>query len=116
MRKLDEEKQKGRMERSEKLLDSLGDDEAVLFADGVHPTHVARRVSCWAPSLERLASEQTSVRQRGYSHGAIDLETGQIWMSEAMTMDDGSTIRLLQSFEAFDPCGRSSLLLGYRAL
>ena len=36
--KLDEDKQKAFIENYEKLLNSLGDDEAVLFADAVHPT------------------------------------------------------------------------------
>ena len=58
-RKLDEEKQKAFIESYEKLLNSLGDDEAVLFADAVHPTHAARSVGCWAPSQEKLAIEQT---------------------------------------------------------
>ena len=57
-RKLDEEKQKFFIESYEKLLNSLGDDEAVLFADAVHPTHAARPVGCWAPSQEKLAIEQ----------------------------------------------------------
>ena len=35
---LDEEKRKAFIEGYEKLLNSLGDDEAVLFADAVHPT------------------------------------------------------------------------------
>ena len=65
-RKLDEEKQKAFIEGYEKLLNSLGDDEAVLFADAVHPTHAARPVGCWAPSQEKLAIEQTSGRQ-GFS-------------------------------------------------
>ena len=72
-RKLDEEKQKAFIEGYEKLLNSLGDDEAVLFADAVHPTHAARPVGCWAPSQEKLAIEQTSGRQRINIHGAIDL-------------------------------------------
>ena len=42
-RKLDEEKQRAFIEGYEKLLNSLGDDEAVLFADAVHPTHAERR-------------------------------------------------------------------------
>ena len=46
-RKLDEEKQRAFIEGYEKLLNSLGDDEAVLFADAVHPTHAARPVGCW---------------------------------------------------------------------
>ena len=78
------EKQKAFIEGYEKLLNSLGDDEAVLFADAVHPTHAARPVGCWAPSQEKLAIEQTSGRQRINIHGAIDLETGQTRMIEAL--------------------------------
>ena len=85
------------------MLNSLGDDEAVLFADAVHPTHAARPVGCWAPSQEKLAIEQTSGRQRINIHGAIDLETGQTRMIEALTIDAASTIRLLQSIEALYP-------------
>ena len=107
-RKLDEEKQKAFIEGYEKLLNSLGDDEAVLFADAVHPTHAARPVGCWAPSREKLAIEQTSGRQRINIHGAIDLETGQTRMIEALTIDAASTIRLLQSIEALYPM-RSSM-------
>ena len=102
-RKLDEEKQRAFIEGYEKLLNSLGDDEAVLFADAVHPTHAARPVGCWAPSQEKLAIEQTSGRQRINIHGAIDLETGQTRMIEALTIDAASTIRLLQSIEALYP-------------
>ena len=102
-RKLHEEKQKAFIESCEKLLNSLGDDEAVLFADAVHPTHAARPVGCWAPSQEKHAIEQTSGRQRINIHGAIDLETGQTRMIEALTIDAASTIRLLQSIEALYP-------------
>jgi hypothetical protein len=48
-RKLIEEKPKAIIESYEKLLNSLGDDEAVLFAEAVHPTHAARPVGCCAP-------------------------------------------------------------------
>src|SRR5664280_1700251 len=58
-RKLDEEKQKAFIANYEKVLNSLPDDEAVLFADAVHPTHAARPAGCWAPSQENLAIEQT---------------------------------------------------------
>src|SRR5450759_2341872 len=78
-------------------------DEAVLFADAVHPTHAARPAGCWAPSQENLAIEQTSGRQRINIHGAVDLETGQTRMIEVETVDAASTIRLLESIEAFYP-------------
>ena len=102
-RKLNEEKQKAFIESYEKLLNSLGDNEAVLFADAVHPTHAARPAGCWAPSQQKLVIEQTSGRQRINIHGAIDLETGQTRMIEALTIDAASTIRLLQTIEAFYP-------------
>jgi transposase len=102
-RKLDAEKQKAFIESYEKLLNSLGDNEAVLFADAVHPTHAARPVGCWAPKQEKLAIEQTSGRQRINIHGAIDLETGQTRMIEALTIDAASTIKLLESIEALYP-------------
>ena len=76
-RKLDKEKQKAFIESYKKLLNSLPDNEAVLFADAVHPTHAAQPVGCWAPNQEKLAIEQTSGRQRINIHGAINLETGK---------------------------------------
>ena len=102
-RKLDEEKQKAFIESYDKLLNSLTDNEAVVFADAVHPTHAARPAGCWAPSQEKLAIEQTSGRQRINIHGAIDLETGKTQMIEALTIDAASTIRLLESIEALYP-------------
>jgi len=76
-RKLDEAKQKTFIESYDDLLNSLADNEAVLFADAVHPTHAARAAGCWAPRQEKLAIEQTSGRQRINIHGAIDLETAK---------------------------------------
>ena len=70
-----------------------------MFIDAVHPTHAARPAGCWAPKAEKLAVEQTSGRQRINIHGAIDLETGQTRMIEAITVDAASTIRVLESIE-----------------
>src|SRR6202046_3854258 len=102
-RKLDVDKQKEFIENYDKLLNSLGANEAVLFADAVHPTHAARPVGCWAPKQDNLAIEQTSGRQRINIHGAIDLETGQTRMIEVETVDAASTITLLEAIEALYP-------------
>ncbi len=102
-RKLDPKKQQAFIDSYEDLQNSLGPDEAVLFADAVHPTHAARPAGCWAPKQEKLAIEQTSGRERINIHGAIDLETGQTRMIEAQTVDAVSTIRLLQAIEACYP-------------
>jgi len=102
-RKLDEAQQKAFIASYEKPLNSLGDDEVVLFADAVHPTHAARPVGCWAPKEQNLAIEQTSGRERINIHGAVDLETGQTRMIEAETVDAMSTIQLLASLELLYP-------------
>src|SRR3954466_7589137 len=57
-RKLDPAKQKAFIDAYETLLTTLPDDEAVLFADAVHPTPGARPVGCWAPKAVTVAVDQ----------------------------------------------------------
>jgi transposase len=47
--KLDPQKQAAFIRAYENLLNQLDADEAVIFADAVHPTHAVRPVGCWAP-------------------------------------------------------------------
>ena len=105
-RKLDEAKQEAFIEAYNTLLNTLPGDEAVMFADAVHPTHAVRPVGCWAPKETKVAVDQTSGRQRINIHGAIDLETGQTRMQEVLTVDAMSTIALLISIEALYPAMR----------
>jgi transposase len=102
-RKLDVGKQTGFVTGYDDLLNHLGDNEAVLFADAVHPTHEARAAGCWVRKGEKLALDQTSGRDRLNIHGAINLETGQTCMLEAQTIDAASTIRLLEAIETMYP-------------
>ena len=105
-RKLDPAKQQAFIEAYDNLLNTLGDDEAVLFADAVHPTHEVRPAGCWAPRDAKVALEQTSGRQRLNIHGAIDLETGATRMIEATTVDALSTIALLMAIALMYPTKR----------
>ena len=101
--KLDPDKQTAFIKSYENLLNHIGDDEAVLFADAVHPTHAVRPVGCWAPKDTPVAVQQTSGRQRLNIHGAIDLETGKTRMIEAATVNAISMITLLRAIEAMYP-------------
>ena len=101
-RKLDPAKQAAFVKAYEDLL-HLADDEAVLFGDAVHPTHAVRPVGCWAPKESPVAVAQASGRQRLSIHGAIDPETGQTRMLEALTVDAASTVMLLMAIEAMVP-------------
>jgi transposase len=102
-RKLNPNEQAAFIKNYENLLNHIGDDEAVLFADAVHPTHAVRPVGCWAPKGTPVAVEQTSGRQRLNIHGAIDLETGKTRMIEALTVNAISTIMLMRAIEAMYP-------------
>ena len=102
-RKLDPEKQATFIKAYETLLNQLEADEAVLFADAVHPPHAVRPVGCWGPKDTKVAVAQTSGRQRLNVHGAIDLETGKTRMLEVATVDAVSTIMLLMAIEAMYP-------------
>ena len=102
-RKLDPTKQAAFSASYDDLMNHLGDDEVVLFGDAVHPTHEARPVGCWAPRDTKIAVEQTSGRQNLNIQGAIDLETGQTAMLEALDVDAQSTIRLLIAIQAMYP-------------
>ena len=104
--KLDPAKQQEFIEAYEGLLNNLGDDEAVVFADAVHPTHEVRPAGCWAPKDQKVVLEQTSGRQRLNIHGAIDLETGKTRMIEVTTVDAQSTIALLIAIAFMYPSKR----------
>ncbi len=105
-RKLDPAKQQAFIDAYETLLKTLPDDEAVMFADAVHPTHGARPVGCWAPKELKVAVDQTSGRDRLNIHGALDRETGGTRMIEVATVDAMSTIALLVAIEALYPAMR----------
>jgi hypothetical protein len=86
-RKLDPAKQAAFIKGYEALMNRIEADEAVVFADAVHPrsrarspTHAVRPVGCWGPKDVPVAEEQSSGRDRLNIHGAIDLETGQTIM------------------------------------
>src|SRR5271155_1306369 len=102
-RKLDPVKQASFIKAHHALMNRLSADEAVIFADAVHPTHAVRPVGCWAPKEEPLAVEQSSGRDRLNIHGAVDLETGQTIMKDVLTVDALSTILLLTAIEAMYP-------------
>jgi transposase len=102
-RKLDPAKQAAFIKAYEALLNQLSADEAVIFADAVHPTHAVRPVGCRAPKEVPVAVEQSSGRDRLNIHGAIDLETGQTIMKDVLTVDALSTILLLMAIEAMYP-------------
>jgi len=102
-RKLDKEKQEAFVKEYENLLNSLEDDEEVLFSDAVHPTHAVHPAGCWAPKDTKIAVEQNSGRNRLNIQGAVNLASGDTFMSEVENVNAISTIALLSKIEAAYP-------------
>ena len=86
-RKLDPAKQAAFIRSYEALLNQLAADEAVMFADAVHPTHAVRAVGCWVPKDTPVAITQSSGRERLNIHGALDLETGNTRMLDVLVVN-----------------------------
>ena len=59
------------------LMNPIEADEAVAFANSVHPTHAMRPVGCWGPNDVSAIVEQSSGGDRLNIHGVIDPETHQ---------------------------------------
>jgi transposase len=104
--KLDAAKQAAFIADYDELSRSLESDEAVVFADAVHPTHPVRPAGCWAPREQVVAITPSSGRDRVNIHGAIDLETGKTQMLDVPAVDAQSTILLLIAILAAHPSRR----------
>ena len=102
-RNLDEDKQRAFIAAYENLLNSLPENEAVLFADAVHPTHVtrARRLLGAAPGKARDRADKRAPAHQHSRRGRSGDRSAR--MIEALTIDAASTIRLLESIEAMYP-------------
>jgi len=104
--KSDAKAQRAFIERHEKLRNSLGPDETIVYADAVHPTHQVQYAGQWQPREARCAIAANSGRKRLNLHGAIDLETGMTRIVEAVMVDAMSTIALFEALERAYPATR----------
>ncbi len=87
----------------EQLLRGLADDEAVYFADAVHPEYQSRPAHGWVKKGDKLALRRTSGRQRLNLHGALNLENFHCPLVQAEKINAASTIALLEMLEASNP-------------
>jgi hypothetical protein len=104
--KSDAKAQRAFIERHEKLRNSLGPDETIVYADAVHPTHQVQYAGQWQPRETRCAIPANSGRKRLNLHGAIDLETGMTRIVETVMVDAMSTIALFEALERAYPAMR----------
>ncbi len=84
----------------ERLLNGLGADEAVYFADAVHPEYQTKPSCGWVRAGSNPAVTTTAGRGRVNIHGALNLETFDAPFVEPSTVDGVSAAQLLAKIEA----------------
>lgn len=85
------------------LLNDLSEDEAVYFADAVHPEYQTKPAYGWVKAGSNPAVPTTAGRGRVNIHGALNLETFDAPFVEPTTVDGVSAAQLLTKIEARNP-------------
>ncbi len=71
----------------------------ILFVDAVHPEHNTQAAYGWIKRGEKKKLKTNSGRQRLNLHGAINAETHEVTVIESETVNQDSTIELLETIE-----------------
>ena len=87
----------------ERLMTELGVDEAVYFADAVHPEYQTKPAFGWVKTGSNPGVPTTAGRGRVNIHGALNLETFDAPFVEPTTVDGISAAQLLAKIEARNP-------------
>jgi len=104
----DEAAQAAFIEYYEKLMNTLPADEAVYFADAVHPEYQTKPACGWVRKGSNPAIKTTAGRGRVNIYGAVCLENFDTPFVEPVTVDGNSAIQLLAKIEANNP-GKSKI-------
>ena len=97
------EQQEAFMALHERLMTTLDADEAVYFADAVHPEYQTKPAFGWVRKGSNPAVRTTAGRGRVNIHGALNLETFNMPFVEPTTVDGTSAVHLLAKIEARNP-------------
>lgn len=87
----------------ERLLNDLGADEVVYFADAVHPEYQSRPAYGWVRKGDKVAVKRTTGRKRMNLHGALCLEDFDCQIIEGESISAETTLRLLKRLSARHP-------------
>jgi len=99
----DEAEQQQFIDMYEDLLRQLPADEAVYFADAVHPEYQTRPAFGWMKKGSNTAVKTTAGRQRVNIHGALCLENFDAPFVEVTKVNGDSSVALLAKIEARNP-------------
>jgi transposase len=99
----DEAKQADFIALYDALMNTLPADQAIYFADAVHPEHQTKPAFGWARKGSNPAIKTTAGRGRVNIHGALCLENFDAPFVEVFTVDGNSAVQLLKKIQANNP-------------
>ncbi len=106
----DEDKQREFIENYKQLQRHLAEDEAIYFADAVHPEHQSKPAYGWIKKGEKIALKSSSGRKRVNIHGAVNLENFDCPFVGVEKVNATSTIALFEKIEQRNP-GKSCIFV-----
>ena len=101
--KLDELKQAAFKQSYEDLRDSLPRDEAILFGDGVHPSHNVHATKAWIKRGHEKQIPTNTGRKRLNINGVLNIETMETVVPYAKTLNAQTTMELFDHVQAAYP-------------
>ena len=101
--KLDEAKQTAFKQAYEKLRDKLPEDEAIMFGDGVHPSHNVHATKAWIKKGQDKQVKTNTGRKRLNINGVLNIETMETVTYFSDTINAEETIHLLDKIQAAYP-------------
>ncbi len=109
--KADAEAQEAFVEEYENIKASLGDNDQLVFMDGVHPTQMVRFVRGWIRKGERREIPTNASQKRINILGTLNLETMQVHSREYDTLNAENVVAFLTFLLAAMPKGALHVIL-----
>jgi len=109
--KLDETKQADFKQMYEKLRDTLPEDEAIMFGDGVHPSHNVHATKAWVKKGQDKQVPTNTGRKRLNINGVLNIETMETVTYFSQTINAEETIHLFDKIQATYPSKRKIHLI-----
>lgn len=109
--KADAAAQKSFVAEYEKIKANLGENDQIVFIDGVHPTHAVRFVRGWIRKGVRREIPTNGSQKRVNILGALNLETLRVYRQEYLTLNAENVIIFLTFLLAMSPKGMLHVIL-----
>lgn len=101
--KLDEAAQAAWLKGYKKLKSKLPEDEAIVFGDGVHPSHNVHATKAWVKKGKEKQVPTNTGRKRLNINGVLDIEKMEAVVHFADTLNAQTTMELFDKIQAAYP-------------